>query len=286
LSGLTKILIVLQLVFAVALSVLLVLLVSRQENYRLSMDSANTRALGSAAALTDAQREQNNEAAQITALQSKVDTANADLSALRAKSTQDMNTASIAQIKLETDLAAAKAENTRMKESLSTSMNSLAAKDKELEALRPQVSQLSKTNGDIYRQLNESENKLRAAENAISKLQEAVATNNTPAGGAMAPSNGTGGQVQMLTSSGPATPQVNATINDVGNDKGRTLIQFPLGTRDGIQQNTRLFVYRGSSYVGDASVEVVTPDRSVAVVTKTKDGQNVQKGDIVSTLGQ
>jgi len=103
----------------------------------------------------------------------------------------------------------------------------------------------------------------------------------------MAPT-GNGGQVQMLTSgnTNSAAAQVNAAISNVGNDKGRTLIEFPLGTRDGIQQNTRLFIYRGNNYVADATVERTTPDTSVAVVVTPKGGQSVQKGDIVSTLGQ
>jgi hypothetical protein len=42
LSGLTKIFIVLQLVFSVAISVLLVLMVSHQENYKGMVDSATS----------------------------------------------------------------------------------------------------------------------------------------------------------------------------------------------------------------------------------------------------
>src|SRR5690242_13059259 len=57
LSALTKILIVLQLVFSLVCSVLLVLMVSRMENYKSTAAIADTRAIATAATLTKTQAE-------------------------------------------------------------------------------------------------------------------------------------------------------------------------------------------------------------------------------------
>ena len=79
---------------------------------------------------------------------------------------------------------------------------------------------------------------------------------------------------------------MNTQISDVASANGRTLIEMPLGTCDGIQVGTKVYVYRSNGYVGDATVQTVSQAQSVAVVMSTKAGETVQKGDLVSTTGQ
>jgi len=81
--------------------------------------------------------------------------------------------------------------------------------------------------------------------------------------------------------------QVTFHRANVQQTSGRTRVELPLGSRDGISENTPLFIYRGQTgYVADAVVERVTPTASVAVVTKTREGQTVQTGDTISTIGK
>ncbi len=48
--------------------------------------------------------------------------------------------------------------------------------------------------------------------------------------------------------------------------------------------NTRFTIYRNNGYIGDAVVQKVFPDNSVAQVTAVKPGESVKAGDL-ATIG-
>ena len=53
--------------------------------------------------------------------------------------------------------------------------------------------------------------------------------------------------------------KVNAAVKKTTTSAGRTLIEMPLGTRDGLALNTKLYVYRSTGYVADAVIELPPP---------------------------
>jgi hypothetical protein len=108
-----------------------------------------------------------------------------------------------------------------------------------------------------------------------------MATENAGKGGAAIQPN-EAGTVASLAVQTPAV--INGKISDVKPTVGRTLIELPLGTRDGVRKDTRFMIYRGNTYVADAVVVGnPEPDKSVAAVdaNSVKAGETVQKGDMV-----
>jgi hypothetical protein len=286
LSALTKILIVLQLVFAVAVSVLLVLMVSHQEDYRNSANTYRLQSLANAALLQQKEGEIDSAKGEARAARAEADSARTDSAKVRQETALKTSNLTSENLKAAGDITAKETQIASLAAALDTATKSGAAKDKELEALRPQVSKGTSENAELSRRNNELENQLRAAQSAIKALQEQLIVKNQTGGGPAL--NGAGGQVSMLTANAApgASAAVNAKISNVMSTSGRVLIEMPLGTRDGISQNTPLFVYRSNGYVADAVVQRVTADTAVAVITKTKEGQSVQAGDLVSTIAR
>ena len=285
-SALTKILIVLQLVFAVAVSVLLVLMISRQENYKSLAATSSANYLGQSALLTDSKAKEAAAREQIAKANAARETAEQAL----AKATSDASTAgSQAQqqiLTLQSDKRQLEAQVAALTAGNSTAMQSISAKDKELETLRPEQIKATSEKNELAKRNNELESQVRALELGIRKLQEQLIAQ-APAAGASTNNPGTSGSVQMMSSAAPAAnAAVNAKITNVQQTSGRTMVELPLGSRDGITENTPLFIYRSSGYVADAVVQRVTPTASVAVVTKTREGQTVQAGDTISTIGR
>jgi hypothetical protein len=282
LSTLTKIFIVLQLICAVAVSVILVFGVSRLQNYRQDVDAANSRAVAAQAAYQKGQNDIQLAQAQSAEASQKMTAQLNDLS----KSNNDLTTKNA---QLSSQIGALEARNAQQQNSISQltssidSQNSLlAAKDKELADLRPENASLVQKNAELNRVNNELSTQQRFAEQAIRKLQEQLANNTGP--GAAAPAEGNGGQVASLSST--AAGAINAKITQVSQSAGHTLVEMPLGDRDGVKVNTRFTIYRNSGYVGDAVVQKVFPDSSVAQVTVVRPGDSVKEGDLVTTGAQ
>ncbi|HVT81371.1 MAG TPA: hypothetical protein VHM90_12015 [Phycisphaerae bacterium] len=283
-SALTKILIVLQLVFALVCSVLLVLMVSKQENYKKLADDANTRAIASSASLVDAQQQIAAKDQQLAASKAEMSKAISQATQSEAGRTNALAEAQARELNLKSQLSTANATVAQLTAANSNLTQTNTALNTELATIRPQVSMLTTRNSELNRLLNETTNQLAAANKAIDKLKEQIATSTTGPSGAVAPL-GSEKQIGGLATGGGMS-RVNGQISEVNTSLGATVIGLPLGTRDGITPNMKLAIYRGNSYVGDAVVDRATPDESVATVTNTKPGATVQKGDVVSTLGQ
>jgi septal ring factor EnvC (AmiA/AmiB activator) len=283
LSTLTKIFIFLQLICSIAVAVVLVFGLSHLQNYRADVESADQRAL---AAQASYQKSQNDIAIAQAQAADAIAKATGQVNEL-ARANNDLTTKNA---QLASQIGALEARNAQQQNSigqLTSSIDSqnslLAAKDKELAELRPENASLIQKNAELNRTNNELSTQQRFAEQAIRKLQEQIAQ--APAGtGAAAPAEGQGGQVASLTSS--ANGAINGKINQVTQSAGHTLIEMPLGDRDGVKVNTRFTIYRNTGYVGDAVVQKVFPDSSVAQVTIVKPGDTVKQGDLVTTGAQ
>lgn len=282
-STLTKILVVLQLVFSLILAVLIVFGVSRLENYRAEVDASHMQTVAAQASLAKAQNDVAVANAEVADATSRLTTSTDELK----KQNNDLAT-KLAQVSSER--GALEARNAQQQSSISQLTSSIdsqnkliAAKDAELSQLRPENISLIQKNAELNRVNNDQSTANRLAEQAIRKLQEQLAATETPGkSGATGPTESGDSQVASL-SAAPANAQINAKISNIAPSAGHTLIEVPLGTRDGVKVNTALRIYRNSGYVGDAVVQSVFADSSVAQVTVVKPGDSVKVGDLVMT---
>jgi hypothetical protein len=280
LSSLTKIFIVLQLVCALVLSVMVVTLVARQEPYRAMVSAEHLKAEASQAAL----QAKTNE---VEALLQERKVANDERTALATTNAQenDRLKTDLAQRKIELDAANAKISTVtsalQQQSAANESMTKqLAAKDDEIRRLAPENVSLIQKNAELTRANNELSTANRFAEQSIRKLQEQLASSETKSGASTG-----GNEASTVASLSAQTPaKINGKITSVTPTAGRTLLELPLGTRDGVKVGTRFIVYREpGGYIADAVVEKVAPDESVAAVdSKTmKKGETVRTGDMV-----
>jgi hypothetical protein len=286
LSALTKMFIVLQLVFSLVCAVLLVLFISKTENYKLTVDRVRTENVGLAASYAKAEGSRALAETNKDSLQTQLNDALNQLTKVKADAATTSAKQDAAVQDLKNQLAAANAAIQSKESTNNLNAATIAANQAELAKLRPQVADLTKQYNEVYRAKNEVDNQLKAAELAIRKLQETIAQMPGGGAGAVAPV-GSESQIQVLTASNAiAGSKINGRISDVALAQGRTLIEMPLGERDGIKVGTKMYVYRATGYVGDVTVERVSPDQSVAVVISTKPGEAVKVGDLISTVGQ
>ncbi len=281
-SALTKMFVVLQLVFSLFLAVLLTLMVSKQQNYRDVATSAHDSAVISAAQVAADKGQLATIQTQDQNAQNMLNDANTKLADAQAQALKLQGDLDASKAQAASSAESAKVEHDNLTSAIQTATAENASANKELASLRPQVADLDKKNAELSRAKNEADNENRAAELAIRKLQEQIANASQTA-----PAAGTAGNessVASLTSSN-AAGAVNAKITDVQVLNGRTLVEMPLGVRDGIQSGTRVMIYRGNQYIGDAVVNRVTTDSSVAAVLGNV-GANVHQGDMISTVGQ
>lgn len=284
-SSLTKVLIVLQLVFALVCSVLLVLMVSKQENYKLSVDAANAKCTGLQAMVSAEQGKAADFKTEASNARVDASRKNDDNIRLEAKLSQVQAGSDASVLELKNQIASLEAKNRDLSAANSTLATSVKIKDDQLNKVLPEIEILNSKYGQTNKALSERENLLRAAENTIKRLQEQLAQLNTSGAGSVAPL-GSGSQITTFAGAAPGAAQVNGTISSVETAAGRTLVELPLGTRDGLQVSNKLYVYRGTGYVGEAEILSVTPDQSIALVTSTKPGETVQKGDLVATVNK
>lgn len=280
-SGLTKVFIVLQLVFSLVVSVLLVLMVSRLEPYKSQLDSAHAGQIAAQALLAAEQNK--SQAAQAAADEARRGLTEAQANLQRTTTELNTRIASLTQSGQASEVKNAQAQTqiTSLTNAVATLKDLLAEKDKQLNELTPRVAQLTTQYNEVYRSNNELQNQLRGAEQTIRKLQEQIAAG--PAqGGTGAATGDSGAQVASLSAANTQAPNasINGRIRKVGQLAGRTVIELPLGTRDGVKNSSRFFIYRNNVYLGEAVITTVTPDGSLATVQGNPQ-QPVQEGDMV-----
>jgi hypothetical protein len=285
LSGLTKVFIVLQLVFSLVVSVLLVLMVAKLEPYKAQVDAAHTGRIAAQAQLAAIQQQLTAAEGALTRARSDLETAvssgNTALMSAQARNaglTQQVQDASVKASQAQTQI-------TSLTNAIATLKDLLSEKDKQLGELAPRVAQLTTQYNEVYRSNNELQNQLRGAELTIRKLQEQIVQ--MPTGGTTAPGTGaapadSGAQVTSLSAANAqaARGPINAQVTDINTSAGRTIVEVPLGTRDGVKNGNRFFIYRNNNYLGEAVITTVTPGASVLTVQGTP-REPIQKGDMV-----
>jgi len=280
LSALTKIFIVLQLVCSLELGVLLVVVVKGQENYRKNADDEHKSMLVAQAGAAL-------KSTQLGAKQAEVDRLTQALTSAAGDTASKIRSLQDDKVTLTNERDAARnqiiVEGTKVSQ-LTSASDSQA---KEIARLNPEVQRLTtdnakliQQNAELSRQNNECVTQLRYAEQAIRKLQEALATANANKGGAAATSDS--GTVASLTVQTPT--QINGKVTRVDAAPSGTLVELPLGTRDGVRVGTVFTVSRNGSFIADVKVSKVTPSECVAATTENaKKGTTPMAGDIATS---
>ncbi|RMH25725.1 MAG: hypothetical protein D6692_10330 [Planctomycetota bacterium] len=83
-------------------------------------------------------------------------------------------------------------------------------------------------------------------------------------------------------------PIVRGRVDQVRTDPatGQMLVQVNLGSNDRLRENTRLYVHRGSTYLGELVVFQVDLNHAVGRMSYTVDGMNVRVDDqVLSRIG-
>lgn len=282
-STLTKVFVVLQLVFALALSVLVVLFVSRENNYKTQVLAAENASLAAHASLgremvenatlnTELRQAGTARAAQMAGLRHQLENTIAKLTSarMRADRRQSLLDGATTQVTLLTDATKSLISQNKMRSA-------------ELDRIRPRLLRLTDENAQLYRrnavlsdQRSQNERVIRALQEHIARLHHRLQTL------ARAPSGGKPNSGMPTGTSGMGTAvQVNGRIRHVQQMNGHTYASISLGSRDGLRKGTRLIIYKNHTYVGDLQVTHVTPAASVGVVKIVNQGQKVQPHDMV-----
>ncbi len=279
-SILTKVFIVLALVFSLALSVFVILTLSQQDKYKLALQNAVVEKVGAQALLAKMEADRNNYRDGLDRLR----TASLnDASTLQQQIRSLQNTTATDEREIATknnDLNNAQASVTALTTANQAMTDTLGRLNTELAQLRQDVPVLTQRNAELNRHNNELQTGLDEAQNAIRRLQEELAEaqqpqpQKTPTTGAQAGSSDNG------TPTLSALVPINGKVERVDSLNGRTFLTLSLGKRDNIQDNFRFTIYRGNSYIGDAVVRKVAVDESVAEVTMLKPGEEVQASDL------
>lgn len=284
-NTLTKVFIVLQLAFSIGLAVVVVMAVGGDKEAK---DKIRNENIGKTAAQAAGQGYMNEASASNSRLISalaentrQIETVKADL----AKTQNDLALKQTALDTLQSKEAEAQANLGRVSASLNSATERLAAREKEVETMRPEFAKLREQNAQLTTANQQLQDKYDLADKAIKTLQETIAEMKDKPAGTTKVSAGTTGAVPQLFAGTPAAIQINGKITDVKNVGGQTMLTLALGTRDHVQQGTRLTVYRDKLYLGDALVQKATADESIALVTLVAKGQEIRATDLVISGG-
>ena len=275
----TKVFVVLTTVFSLTGLVFVVLILNKQESYKVSLQTAEVSRVAAMANMVKMQSERDNYRAALE----RLDTSKRESDSTLQQQIRNLQN-QIAGLEREnatgkSDLANAQASTTALTTANQAMTDTLGKLNTELADLRKQVPLLTTQNAELNRKNEELTTALEAAQNAIRRLQEELAIaqepqpQKTPTTGAQA---GTSTETPTLSAINP----INGKVTRVDTLNGRTFVTLSLGKRDGVQANYRFTLYRGSSYLGDAVVRKVTPDEAVAEVTTMKPGQVVAADDL------
>lgn len=83
-------------------------------------------------------------------------------------------------------------------------------------------------------------------------------------------------------------PQVRGSVDRVTTDPatGQMLVQINLGSNDRVRDNSRLYVHRGNTYLGELVVFQVDLNHSIGNMAYTADGMRIREGDqVLSRIG-
>jgi hypothetical protein len=291
-NTLTKLFIVLQLVFSIAVSVIVVMTVSSMPKYKEQVEAWQKATIAAQAALAREVADTNTK--QLVVAQQ------AHTIATQSTEIQRLNNTFPDQIAIEkTRNAGLEARITELSTANAAAAEAVKAFQKQLEA---QSVELVKEKGNALKyqafaaETNRKNEILTQEKSALTSLlkntqEKLVETEqryeilkNAPKQNAMAGGGAAGGNVGGPTpniSAGLETP-INGPVGIVDSREGRTYFTLTLGTRDGLQKGMTLIVSRGNNYIGDAEIINTKVNEAVAIVKTLKTGQSVQAGDLVT----
>ncbi|MEI8198224.1 MAG: hypothetical protein WCI73_20215, partial [Phycisphaerae bacterium] len=268
-NTLTKVFIVLQLAFSIGLAVVVVMAVGGDKDAK---DKIHNENIGKNAAVAAFQGAQNEAALSSSRLAQSMSEQAKQIEAIKADLAKTQNDLALKQTALDTlqsEKAEAQANLSRVSASLNSATDRLAAREKEVDTMRPEFAKLREQNAQLTTANQQLQDKYDLADKAIKTLQETIAELKEKPADTSKAAAGTAGTVAQLFAGTPAPIQINGKITEVKNIGGQTMLTLALGTRDHVQQGTRLTIYRDKLYLGDALVQKATADESIAMVTLT-----------------
>ncbi len=280
----TKIFVVLQLVLALTLSVLVIVFVNKQTNYRHMIVSTQRSAIAASAALAKEKLLNRNLSNELASAQESASSAQRHLNS-RVVSLQGKLADAQTQIAELQAGNSAKSTNVTLLTNTVHSLNTqVSDQTGQLNKLRPQELMLINQNAQLSRRVTELTNERDVARKTIQVLQESVSKLNHHLSVAMAsaktPTSGSANSASVLQGV-PTAASVNGSITKVAQYNGRTYVSCNLGSKDGVNQGTRLTIYSGHKYIADVLVQKSDSTRSVGVVTLKAPNAVVAKSDMV-----
>ncbi len=282
-SILTKIFVLLQLVFALVLAVLVVLFAHGQQNYKKQVLTDQNAMIASQAALLNTRATVSRLSAQLA------QAARANINTLGNLNDKILN--------LQGKLSSAQSEVAQLKANKQSLVNStsllsaanrsqqdqLAADSKELTKLRPVVLRYINENAQLNRHNTQLTNERNEAQKQIQTLQESIVALNTRLARAAALQHQVASAPNAVNAviGVPTAVAVNGKIQQVQSYNNRVYVSVNLGARDGVSKGTRLTVYKSGQYVADVVVRSVDPTTCVGVVTLASPSAKVMVNDLV-----
>jgi predicted RNase H-like nuclease (RuvC/YqgF family) len=78
-------------------------------------------------------------------------------------------------------------------------------------------------------------------------------------------------------------PTVDGVVSQVRRVPGDQLVEFTIGSDDGLKEGDTVIVYRGNRYLGRLAILETSPDKSVGRVERRYQQGQIQEGDRVAT---
>lgn len=134
---------------------------------------------------------------------------------------------------------------------------------------------LEKKLSDLESQVIVYEQVKRALEEQLTEVRNTLADATARAGGA-APA------ARNVPTEIPG-PQIRGSVDQVMNDPatGNLLVKINLGSNDRVRQNSRLYVHRGQTYLGELVIFQVDLNHAIGRMSYTVPGQAIQASDSV-----
>lgn len=134
---------------------------------------------------------------------------------------------------------------------------------------------------DLEKQLSDLESQVIVYEQVKRALEEQLTEVRTTLASAS-----TGGATNNATRIAPAEvpgPQIRGSVDQVTNDPatGQLLVKINLGSNDRVRENSRLYVHRGQTYLGELVVFQVDLNHAIARMSYTVPGQDIRANDSV-----
>ena len=135
---------------------------------------------------------------------------------------------------------------------------------------------LEKQISDLESQVMVFEQVKRALDEQLNEVRNALAE--ATSSGGIAATAGTPRQPQDIPG-----PPVRGSVEEVVVDQatGQLLVKVNLGSNDRVRQNSRLYVHRGTTYLGELVIFEVDLNHSIGRVAYTAQGQEIRADDSV-----